>query len=521
MARQLIDSLSSDFEPEQVPRRVPRPRARHDRAQGAGRGDRGRGAGGGAEEGARPDGRARGLDRPRASASRSPSRRPRRSRSRRRPRPLQRSRCRPRPSRSRSRAGSCASPTSTRSCTPAAGFTKGEVIDYYTRAAPALLPHLRGRPLTLKRYPNGVEGGYFYEKRCPSHAPEWVRSAPIRAGDRLIDFVLCDDLPTLVWLANLADLELHPSLSLADEIERPTVMAFDLDPGPARRPGRVLRGGGAAARHARAHRSSASRRPRARRACRSTCRSTPASTYDDTKPFAKALARHLEAEHPKLVVSSMKKELRRGQGVHRLEPERRAQDHGGRLLAARAGAPDGVHAARLGRARGGRSRLARLRGGRRSGADRGAWRPVRAGARAGRVWAVDVCSHLAVNGHRTASTMRSPGRGAGGAGAGRRSLPVWLARSAYYYDSAGNIIELIARERVPGDELLIEVSEVGLPVADVGAAVDFLETELGVPHFSGDQNFSAVGDDHGLFILVPGRAAWLSRTGPPATRRCA
>ncbi|MDQ4048911.1 MAG: ATP-dependent DNA ligase, partial [Actinomycetota bacterium] len=97
---------------------------------------------------------------------------------------------------------------------PAVGFTKGEVIDYYTRAAPYVLPHLRGRPLTMKRYPNGVEAGHFYEKQRPSHAPEWVRSKAIEAGDRTIDFILCDDLPTLSWLANMADLELHPSLAL-------------------------------------------------------------------------------------------------------------------------------------------------------------------------------------------------------------------------------------------------------------------------------------------------------------------
>src|SRR5690606_28741674 len=87
---------------------------------------------------------------------------------------------------------------------PEPGFTKGQVIDYYTRIAPAVLPHLEGRALTLKRYPNGVEGKHVYEKQKPSHAPDWVRSATIEPGDRDIDFVLCDDLPTLVWLANLA-----------------------------------------------------------------------------------------------------------------------------------------------------------------------------------------------------------------------------------------------------------------------------------------------------------------------------
>jgi bifunctional non-homologous end joining protein LigD len=111
---------------------------------------------------------------------------------------------------------------------PEAGFAKRDVIDYYARIAPAVLPHLEGRALTLKRYPNGVDAAHFYEKNAPSHRPEWVRTA--RVGS--IDYVVVDGEPTLVWLANLADLELHTSLALAAEPERPTLVAFDLDPGP-------------------------------------------------------------------------------------------------------------------------------------------------------------------------------------------------------------------------------------------------------------------------------------------------
>src|SRR3954452_238869 len=85
---------------------------------------------------------------------------------------------------------------------PAVGFTKGQVIDYYSRIAPALLAHLKNRPLTLKRYPNGVEEKYFYEKQAPSHRPEWVKTVPVPARGRTIDFTLANDLPTLVWLAN-------------------------------------------------------------------------------------------------------------------------------------------------------------------------------------------------------------------------------------------------------------------------------------------------------------------------------
>jgi bifunctional non-homologous end joining protein LigD len=117
---------------------------------------------------------------------------------------------------------------------PQAGFTKGHVIDYYTRIAPVLLPHLDARPLTLKRYPDGVEKGFFYEKRCPSHRPAWVQTASVWSGrnEGNIDYCLCQDLPTLVWLANLADLELHTPMARAPEMDHPTMIAFDLDPGP-------------------------------------------------------------------------------------------------------------------------------------------------------------------------------------------------------------------------------------------------------------------------------------------------
>src|ERR671925_2261187 len=116
---------------------------------------------------------------------------------------------------------------------PKVGFTKGQVIDYYIRIAPVLLPHLRDRPLTMKRYPNGVEGEFFYEKNCPSHRPKWVQTAKVwsEGNQRTMHYCLANDLPTLVWAANLADLELHTSLSHKNKIERPTMMVFDLDPG--------------------------------------------------------------------------------------------------------------------------------------------------------------------------------------------------------------------------------------------------------------------------------------------------
>src|SRR5436190_17474156 len=106
---------------------------------------------------------------------------------------------------------------------PKAGFTKAQVIDYYLRVAKVLLPHLRDRPLTLKRYPNGVDQPYFYEKRCPSHRPSWVRTADADG----IRFCLVNDLASLVWVANLADLELHVPLARARSYARPDQIVFD------------------------------------------------------------------------------------------------------------------------------------------------------------------------------------------------------------------------------------------------------------------------------------------------------
>ena len=119
---------------------------------------------------------------------------------------------------------------------PKTGFTKGEMVDYYAKVAPAIVPHLSGRAVTLRRFPEGVEDldSAFFEKRCPKHRPKWVKTAKVQAGPRagVIEFCVCDSLPTLIWMAQLAALELHPSLSRSRAPKRPTVVAFDLDPGP-------------------------------------------------------------------------------------------------------------------------------------------------------------------------------------------------------------------------------------------------------------------------------------------------
>jgi bifunctional non-homologous end joining protein LigD len=196
---------------------------------------------------------------------------------------------------------------------PEAGFTKGQVINYYIRVAPVLLPHLKNRPITLKRYPEGVEGFFFYEKQCPSHRPEWVKTAevPSRREAGKIDYCMMNDLPALIWAANLADLELHTFLHRAPAIHRPTSLAFDLDPGA---PADILlccqvsiwlrtifSGLGMQC----LVKTSGSKGLQL-----FVPLNTPVK-YEKTKAFAHALAEQLEREHPDQVVSRMQKTLRK------------------------------------------------------------------------------------------------------------------------------------------------------------------------------------------------------------------
>lgn len=197
---------------------------------------------------------------------------------------------------------------------PAAGFTKGQVVDYCARISPVLLPHLEGKPLTMKRYPGGVNEEYFFEKNAPKHRPEWVKTAPIWSygNKRHVNYILANDLPTLIWVANLASLELHPSLSLAKDISCPTMVVFDLDPGP---PANMVQCAqvGLWLREIFEHfglksfpKTSGSKGLQIYVPLH-----TPTS-YEKTKPFAHALARLLEEQHPHLVVSDMKKAVRVG-----------------------------------------------------------------------------------------------------------------------------------------------------------------------------------------------------------------
>ncbi|WP_283135604.1 non-homologous end-joining DNA ligase [Rhizohabitans arisaemae] len=196
---------------------------------------------------------------------------------------------------------------------PRTGFTKGEVIDYYTRIAPVLLPHLAGRPLTVKRYPNGVEGPSFFEKNAPAHTPGWVRTErlPVSArgsGRETVDYSIVDDLPTLVYYANLAALELHVPMWRVGQ--PPDTLVFDLDPGPPAtivdccRVALLLRETLTEDGHRGYPKTSGSKGMQLYVPWGPAC--------GRTEGYAKTLAQRLEREHPGLVVSRMTRSLRGG-----------------------------------------------------------------------------------------------------------------------------------------------------------------------------------------------------------------
>ncbi|HEY6551530.1 MAG TPA: DNA ligase D, partial [Solirubrobacterales bacterium] len=197
---------------------------------------------------------------------------------------------------------------------PRSGFTKGELIEWYAQMGEVLLPHLRGRPLTMKRYPDGVEAKHFYEKRCPKHRPDWVRTAKVwsESHKEEIEHCLIEDLPTLVWAANLADIELHPSLSLAAEIERPTAVVFDLDPGA---PASILDCAQVALWIKGMFEQiglNAYPKTSGSKGIQVYVPLNTEVTYEQTKPFASAVAETLEAKFPERIVSRMAKSRRRG-----------------------------------------------------------------------------------------------------------------------------------------------------------------------------------------------------------------
>jgi bifunctional non-homologous end joining protein LigD len=200
---------------------------------------------------------------------------------------------------------------------PQAGFSKGEVVDYYAKVAPTLVPHLAGRALTLRRFPEGVDDtdAAFFEKRCPKHRPEWVKTTRVLAGPRsgYIDYCVCEDRATLVWMAQLAAIELHPSLSLGKKHEQPTVLAFDLDPGP---PAEVLACSRVALRLREVLDHVGLQSFVKTSGSKGLQLYVPLNTqtdYEETRPFAQALAQLLAKQSPEEVIAKMgKKTLRKG-----------------------------------------------------------------------------------------------------------------------------------------------------------------------------------------------------------------
>ncbi|MCM2323037.1 MAG: non-homologous end-joining DNA ligase [Oligoflexia bacterium] len=191
---------------------------------------------------------------------------------------------------------------------PAAGFTKREVLRYYSRIAPVLLPHLKGRALTLKRFPEGVEGESFFEKRCPHFRPKWLRTIRVRE-----DLAFCEitDVAGLLWIANLACLELHTSLALAPRVEAPTLLVFDLDPGP----GAAMRECCEVALKLRERLADAGLESYAKtsgsKGLQLYC-PVAAADFGETKAFSRALAEEFEGRWPELVISRYPKRLRAG-----------------------------------------------------------------------------------------------------------------------------------------------------------------------------------------------------------------
>ena len=197
---------------------------------------------------------------------------------------------------------------------PETGFTKGQVIDFYSRVAPYIMPHIENRPITLKRYPNGVRGKHFYEKNAPSFTPAWIKTYRVQrsSNESMINYVLINDLPTLVWSANLANLEIHPFLAKAPQINVPTMVVFDLDPGEG------------ASLVQSCEVAFVLRDLLERLALESLLKVSGSKgihvhvplntdvTYEMTQAFAQSVAQYLASEHPRTIVSEMAKHKRTG-----------------------------------------------------------------------------------------------------------------------------------------------------------------------------------------------------------------
>lgn len=195
---------------------------------------------------------------------------------------------------------------------PQTGTTKGDVIRYYLEAAPALLPHLKDRPVTLIRFPDGVEGEKFYEKNAPRFAPPWIKTTPVPRNDgSLIHYILINDAATLAWVENIAAIELHPFLHRRQNLDRPTHLAFDLDPGEGADLATCIEVAFLIRELlARLH-LEAFPKVSGSKGLQLYVPLHTVVSYDTTKPFAKSIAELLAREHRDLVVSDMAKARRK------------------------------------------------------------------------------------------------------------------------------------------------------------------------------------------------------------------
>jgi bifunctional non-homologous end joining protein LigD len=194
---------------------------------------------------------------------------------------------------------------------PENGFTKGQIIDFYARVAPTLLPHIDRHPLTFHRFPNGVEQGGFYEKNCPSHRPDWVRTEPVPVTNKVLNQCIAQERATLVWMANLASLEVHPLLATHKDLDVPTKITFDLDPGEG---ANILQCCEVALELRDVFDHFGLRMFPKTSGSKGMQLDVPLNqrvTYGETKPFAHAMARLMESRLPKLVVSDMDKSIRK------------------------------------------------------------------------------------------------------------------------------------------------------------------------------------------------------------------
>jgi bifunctional non-homologous end joining protein LigD len=192
------------------------------------------------------------------------------------------------------------------------GFNKAEVIDYYRQIAPVMLPHLHDRPITLKRYPNGTRGMYFYQKRAPEHRPAWLKTAPIKTKSDVIDFCIIENAAGLVWLANLACLEIHAYLFKAQNPLVPTMMVFDLDPGAPATLNDCCAVAVSLQELLQQHGLSCLAKVSGSKGLHICVPLNYHETFTRTKLFAHAIARILEQRYPQKITSVMSKSERNG-----------------------------------------------------------------------------------------------------------------------------------------------------------------------------------------------------------------